>query len=160
MKTRNLKTVMSLITVLFLLIGNTAMAQGHANRAKGKQAIAMEIPNLSADQKAKIQSLRTAAMKESLVLRSTLQEKRAHLNTLSIAENADQKAIDREIDDISKLQSKLMKINAKLRQDIRAILNDEQKVYFDTHYKQFMRKHGAMHKKAKYNKISNTPNKQ
>jgi len=149
MKTRKLKLVLSLMVVSMLLIGNTAMAQrGQRNGQGYGQGPAVnrsqvdrkvEIPNLSDDQKAKIETLTTKALKESNLLRSQLKERRAHLNTLSIADNADQKTIDTEIDEIGKLQTKLIKVHAKLRQDIRALLDDDQKAYFDIHYRQIMR---------------------
>lgn len=131
-----------------LLIGNAAMAQsgqrngqgyGHGQGLNNGQVNkSFEIPNLSDDQKAKIETLKTKALKESNLLRSSLNERRAHLNTLSIADAPDQKAIDNEIDEMGKLQTKLRKLHAKLRQDIRALLNDDQKIYFDTHYRQIL----------------------
>lgn len=149
MKTRKLKFVLSLMVVSMLLIGNTAMAQRGQRNGQGygqgpaanKTQVnkTSKIPNLSDDQKAKIEKLKTKALKETNLLRSQLQEKRAHLNTLSIADKVDQKAIDNEIDEIGKLQTKLMKIHAKLRQDIRALLNEEQRTYFDVHFKQMRR---------------------
>jgi Spy/CpxP family protein refolding chaperone len=159
---KTIKSVLSLMLVTLLFVSNAAMAQGPgAKGGKSQLKPAVEIPNLSADQKTQIQSLKTAAMKESLALRTELKEKRAHLNTLAIADKVDQKAIDNEIEAIGKLQTKLMKIHAKLRQDIRAILNDEQRVYFDTHYRQLMKKHVARQRKSNnYNKSKKAPKRQ
>lgn len=154
MKTRKLKLGLSIMIASILLIGNMAMAQSGQRNGQGQGQgqgygqgqgpnngqvyKSFEIPNLSDDQKAKIETLKTKALKESNLLRSSLNERRAHLNTLSIADAPDQKAIDNEIDEMGKLQTTLRKLHAKLRQDIRALLNDDQKIYFDTHYRQIL----------------------
>ncbi len=155
MKTLKLKSVISLLMVsmLFISLGLFAqqgqakpmrMKQGsmQVNKANGQRQQSMNsIPNLTDVQKKNIQTLRTDMMKQMLPLRSLLKEKKAHLNTMSIATKVDQNAINKQIDDIAKLEAKIMKLRAQFRQKMRATLTDEQRVYFDAHFNQMMNRH-------------------
>ena len=89
------------------------------------------IPNLTEDQKKKIKELKTPLHKEVLPLRNQLAEKRAHLKTLQTAEKADLKSINSTIDEMSQLQSQIMKRRAAHTQAIRVILTDDQRIAFD-----------------------------
>lgn len=91
------------------------------------------IPNLTADQKTKIQALRVAHQKEVTPLKNELAEKKAHLRTLETAEKSDKDAINKTIDEISTLQAKIMKLNASHRMAVASNLTDEQKVFFNSH---------------------------
>lgn len=147
MKTTRLKLAISSLIISVLLISNVAKAQqGQGQMPQRNQAqCSSQIPDLSEDQKSQITKLKTQALKETTTFRNQLAEKRAHLKTLSTAENADQKAIDAEIDAISSLRAKIMKVQAKLRQDIRALLSDDQRVYFDNNCNRGGRYNGKGH---------------
>jgi Spy/CpxP family protein refolding chaperone len=90
------------------------------------------IPDLTEDQMTKIKSLRLEMMKETNPLKAQMKEKKAHLNTLAIAEKADMKAIEKTIDEMGAIRVQMMKAHAKMRQDVRAILTDDQRVIFDS----------------------------
>jgi len=92
-----------------------------------------KIPNLTEEQQDKISKIRTTHLKVSNELRNKLKEKRAHLQTLTRTDNVNQKEVDATIDDITSLQNQLMKNVTKMRLEIRALLTDEQKVYFDSY---------------------------
>ncbi len=89
------------------------------------------IPNLTDDQKKKLQELRTPHAKEVLPLENQLGEKKAHLRTLQTADKADLVAINSTIDEMAQLQSQLMKKRAAHTQAIRKILTDDQRIAFD-----------------------------
>ena len=89
------------------------------------------IPNLTDDQKKKINDLRTPLHKEILPLRNQLAEKSAHLKTLQTAEKADLKSINTTIDEMAQLQSQITKRHAAHTQAVRALLTDEQRIAFD-----------------------------
>jgi len=91
----------------------------------------MNIPNLTEEQKTKIKSLRLATMKEIQPLRNQLGELRAKGKTLTTCEKSDMKAINANIDDITKLQNQIMKIREANHQQIRVLLTDEQRIFFD-----------------------------
>ncbi len=92
----------------------------------------MMLPDLTEAQTAKIKTLRTEMLKQINPIKAEMREKRAHLQTLSIAEKVDMAAINKTIDEIGALKTKIMKIHAKFRQDFRALLTDDQRVVFDS----------------------------
>ncbi len=130
MKQKNLiSAFIFLSTVVFSVNAQDTKSNPHCN-GKGPMG---QIPNLTETQKTKITDIRTAHMKISNNLRNQLKEKRAHLQTLTLLDNPDQKAIDGTIDEITGLQNQLMKNGTAMRIEIRSQLTDEQKVYFDSH---------------------------
>lgn len=106
------------------------------------------IPNLTAEQKTKIQALRVKHQKEVTPLKNELAEKRAHLHTLNSVEKPDINAINKTIDEMSALQTKIMKSNASHRIEIASNLTEEQKVFFNSHQGKMnrgKRGHGMRH---------------
>ena len=59
-------------------------------------------------------------------------ELKAKQHTLSTTDKPDLNAINANIDEISKIQGKMMKIKAADNQKIRGLLSDEQKMQFDS----------------------------
>lgn len=100
--------------------------------------------NLTDDQKAKIKDLKIAHQRESLTLRNKMQELRAHLQTLSTADKADLKAINATIDEITQTMNALMKSREAFRQQVRALLTEEQRIEFDLNASKRMMKHKGM----------------
>ncbi len=136
-----------LILIMVAAFGTITMAQGHkAGPKKAPMEMRMKrmLPDLSDDQIAKIKAYRLEMMKEVTPLKAQIKEKKAHLQVLSIAEEPDMKAINATIDEISKLQAKLMKTMAQFRQNVRAILTVDQRIVFDN-----MMQSGAFHKKVR-----------
>ncbi|HTH57814.1 MAG TPA: periplasmic heavy metal sensor [Cyclobacteriaceae bacterium] len=131
-----------LTMIALIFIANTLMAQtADSARVLHRKQMAMHprhqgdmmgIPNLTDDQKSKIKAQRVAFGKEALPLTNQLIEKRAHLRTLQTAQPYDANAVNATIDDISKTESQLMKKQAANREAIRKLLNDEQRLAFDS----------------------------
>ncbi len=120
--------------LLFLNAGNMMAQKKDSLKSShhGHQMASMYgIPNLPEDQKKKIKELKTPLHKEVLPLKNQLAEKKAHLKTLQTAEKADLKSINSTIDEMTQLQSQIMKKNAAHTQAIRSILTDEQRIAFD-----------------------------
>lgn len=92
------------------------------------------IPNLTDEQEAKIDELRTAHLKEVTPLRNQLNEKRARLQTLESAEKADMNEINKTIDEIAQLKANIMKKGAAHRAAVASQLTDEQKVFFNSRH--------------------------
>jgi len=150
------RSLLIIMMIAAMSMSTTVFAQGRGNgqgMKKGKQTEQMmkQIPDLSDEQMDKIKNLRIEMMKQITPLQAELQELKAHLRTLSVAEEADMKAINKTIDKISALQGKIMKIHAKFRQDVRSVLNDKQRVVFDSKAGHMMKGHKGHHgsKKAK-----------
>lgn len=102
------------------------------------------IPNLTDEQKAKIKDLRLATYKETKVFKNQLGELNARKRTLESADKADFKAIDANIDEIARVKASIMKARAHFKQQVRALLTDEQRLAFDMHSEKhnFHRGHG------------------
>lgn len=89
------------------------------------------IPDLTEDQEAKILKLRNKHLRNAELKRAEIGEKQARLNSLRLAENQDVNAIDKTIDEMSSLQASLMKAREAHRREVRDLLSDDQKVWFD-----------------------------
>lgn len=84
------------------------------------------------EQKEQIKALRLEAATKIKPLRNELRELKAHQQTLETADNADMKAIYKNIDSIAGVQAELQKIRAEEQQKIRSLLTEEQLLKFDS----------------------------
>ena len=129
----------SAIIAIVLLLASSGNVLSQANLQQGPRGpragadFTPGIPGLNEDQKTKIKDIHVAHMKEVQALRNQMGELKAKQKTLSTAEKPDQKAIDANIDEISKVQNQMMKKMSATHQKVRALLNDEQKLWFDNH---------------------------
>jgi len=89
------------------------------------------IPNLTADQQTKITELRTSHWKERQNFSNQLAEKGVRLQILRSADNIDMNAINKSIDEIGVIQTGMMKNQEQHFQTVRAMLTDDQKVYYN-----------------------------
>jgi len=122
-----------LITLLFLNASRMMAQKSDTTKSHrhGHHAAMYGIPDLTEDQKKKIKDLKTPLHKEILPLKNQLAEKKAHLKTLQTADKADLKSINTTIDEMTQLQSQIMKKRAAHPQAVRALLTDEQRIAFD-----------------------------
>lgn len=141
----------SVIAILLFVFSAGVIAQPGPGRQKKpadgfRNASNAGIPNLTEEQKTKMKEIRLGHLKETQPLKNQLGELKARQKTLSTAEKPDMKAIDSNIDDITKVQNQLFKKSAAAHQQIRSLLNDEQKLWFDSrpmhkmHHKNGMQK--------------------
>jgi len=141
------------LAVVLIFASNLLFAQKGQKmpQAQKKQSgIENRIPDLSDQQKEKIKSERTAFMADILPLRNQLNEKQAHLKTLQTAKEPDMNAINKTIDEMGAIRTDIAKRRAVFQQKVRSELNDEQRVYFDTHFSKHKKmKQGKMHKGCK-----------
>jgi len=147
-----------MIVSMFVLSTALSAQKGNMNGMKNNKSKStyyqqnqfQRIPDITDSQKDQLKTLRTKMMKESLPIKNKLMEQKAHLNTLSSAENADMKAINKQIELIGNTKTEMMKVTANFRQEVRKVLTDEQRVFFDTHK-------GHMKHKGNYQKGMNCP---
>lgn len=90
------------------------------------------IPGLTSEQQQSIDKLRTVHLKKVSQLRADLQEKKARLQSLRVADTYNEKEINKIIDDMAAVRADLMKENEDHRQKVKALLNDDQKEWFDS----------------------------
>ncbi len=135
---RNLKLRVKEVLLIAAMISFTSniFAQGYGRgygrmNGAGTGYYCSNIPNLTQEQQTKLETLRAEHWKNVQNDRNLLAEKAAHLRTLRTAEKTDMKAIDKTIDEMSVIRTKMQKSREKHIQDVRKILTDEQKVYFD-----------------------------
>lgn len=92
-----------------------------------------EILDLTDEQTAAIEKLHLDFQKETLSVRNKIQEKNAQLNTL-ITEGADRNKIDQLVEEIGELRTTVHKGRIGTHLKVRELLNDDQKVKFDSHF--------------------------
>jgi Spy/CpxP family protein refolding chaperone len=122
--------------LILLLIGSAAM---YGQKDMGMH---QNLPGLTEDQKTQIEKLRVVHMKEMQTAKNLVAENRARYQTLMTADKPDISAINKNIDEYSALQADMMKKQAAHRQEIRKLLNDEQRLIFDSRHQGGEMKHG------------------
>ena len=138
MKTRFL--IVSMLAALF--VSSVAMAQNPEQKndrmdqrpMMARQEFRQDFDRdlaLSDEQKEAVKKIRMETVREVKPLRDELRELEAHQQTLETADNADMKAIYKNIDKISEAKTKMAKIMAKQKQEVRSLLTEEQKLKMD-----------------------------
>lgn len=138
------KFLLPCIGILFL--AHVVSAQQSNPPAKANKEAANHqapmIPNLSEDQKAKIKEIRMKEKRENLTLKNKSKEIEAHLNTLTSADKPNMDEIHKTIDELVAVKGKMKKNKAESVQQIRSLLNDEQRLAFDLKKKEMKKKKG------------------
>ncbi|MEE4176915.1 MAG: Spy/CpxP family protein refolding chaperone [Bacteroides sp.] len=133
------KLIFTLGLAILMFSATTVSAQRGRNfdrqRPEPRQA-ALNIDNLTAEQEAKIQSLRTAQLEQRLKFRNQMDELRARKQTLMTEKNPDMNAVNAVIDQMTTLRGEMAKQAVEHRQEIRNLLTDEQRVKFDARTQQ------------------------
>lgn len=88
------------------------------------------IPDLTDQQKEQIRKIRLKGLKELLPLKNQLKEKRAQLRTLTTGQ-ADMPSAYEVAEEIGMIQTDLLKKRLDIRQQIRELLTEDQRVIFD-----------------------------
>ncbi len=136
----------ALLSGIILMFVSVMFAQPHTGGQQGKEAnteaVAPDcgpghclnmLPGLTEDQKKQIMAKGMAFHKELALIDAQIDEKKAHLKVLEIAEAPDMAAIGKTIDEMMVLKGDIMKKKIAHHQEIRKMLNDEQKMIFDQH---------------------------
>jgi Spy/CpxP family protein refolding chaperone len=105
-------------------------------------AMLEKMPGMTTELKTKMDALKVTHMKQIQALKNKMHELKAHQRTLETADKPDMKAVYANIDEMTKLQNQMMKAQADHRNEIRSMLNDEQKLWFDNHSRGGERKGG------------------
>ena len=132
MKTTKITNVL-LASMLLLFTAFQVNAQRNEERLNPRADRMQQMLDLTEDQETKIEALRTTHMKGMLQFKNKLNELKAKQQTLVNADKADMKVINANIDEITALENKMMKQKAGHHQAVRALLNDRQRIIFDSH---------------------------
>jgi Spy/CpxP family protein refolding chaperone len=103
-----------------------------ANAQRGRQAEAFRIPDLTEEQKSQIEVLRTQQITQSTQHRAAMDELRARIRALRIAENPDLNAINIVIDQMERTRAEHMKSREAHHQQVRNLLTPAQQAIFDS----------------------------
>lgn len=142
----------TIVTLLLLLVGSvTVQAQkkdrperraemkerveqrkGERDRRHRGPELGLKKLDLNEDQKEQMKEIMMEGRKDILPLENELGEKKARLRTLSSGDTYDVKALNQVVDEMSELQASIKKVRIAQKNEIRNILNDEQKFIFDT----------------------------
>lgn len=117
----------ALLGLTAVLAWQPALAQEKPAPPPGLGVMCKHIPNLTEEQKQKIEESQKAFLKEIQPLRNQLRSERFALMSLKTANNPDQKAINAKIDALAKLQAEIEKKQVAHRLQIRSLLTDEQR---------------------------------
>jgi len=134
MRTKYFKVAIITLILTSLLVG-VCLAQPPGKRGprlEMGERFLERIPDLTDKQKEQIKDLKTAHLKEVLPLRNQVQEKQAHLKSISTGDNVDMDKVNNTIEEIGKLKLEMAKKRAAHKQEIRNILTEDQRVVFDS----------------------------
>jgi Spy/CpxP family protein refolding chaperone len=139
MKNLKIKYAFAFFLIVFGL-SNIANAQHHkfgphedGMAKKDHHERNMNIPDLSDEQKEKIKGMMVESRKKIQPIENELGEKGAKLHTLSTSESPERKALESLTKEIGSLQTEILLIRTLHKQDVRSILNEEQRLVFDSH---------------------------
>jgi len=138
----------SLLIVLLAIFAITTEGYAQRGRGMGMQSgnrgfnqaagqgtgygnyLCASIPNLTNEQTAKIEDLRLKHFSEQQTFHNELGELRARRRTLC-SSNASINQLDDNSDAMTTLRNKMMKKRDRYRKEVRALLTQDQQVYFD-----------------------------
>jgi Spy/CpxP family protein refolding chaperone len=140
MKKWNFNTIILLSVALLMATGFDAFAQrgrgmarpGTPNRTGEIGWVCPAIPDLTEEQSGQITTLRTAHLKEMQSFRDQIDMNRIEYRAMMRADDANMADISANIEERSALRSSMEKAQASHIQEIRSLLNEEQKVWFDS----------------------------
>lgn len=141
------RSIIVLIFIIMLVFGvNSIVLSQNSVSSETKENIIhnhfMGIKNLTNEQMNSIDKLKLSHRKEMLTARNILNEKQAHLKTLSTSDKVDMNSINSTIEEIGALKTDMMKKREAYKQEIRKLLTEEQRVTFDVNfYKRKIEKH-------------------
>lgn len=109
--------------------------QGQMQNMRGNQGAQHQMLiaklDLSDEQHKQIQAIHLSGQKGMLTLRTTLKQKRAELRTLTIGDNYDEAKVTRLAEEIGKLHTQMLTHRTTHQQQIKNVLNEEQRIKFD-----------------------------
>jgi Spy/CpxP family protein refolding chaperone len=137
---KRLKKVAMTLTMMVMVISVVNAQEGpqqkqgreYGQRAGERKEVRMDGLNLTDEQQEQMRSMKIKTQKDLLPIKNQLGENKAKMRTLSTVDNVDLKAINKLIDESSKLEASMTKLQMANHQEVRKLLTDEQRVMFDS----------------------------
>jgi Spy/CpxP family protein refolding chaperone len=128
------KIILVLMSAFFIVgITNAQNGMGKSQTSMHKSDCSRFESNLSDEQSEAIEKIHVKTKADIQPLMADIEIKQAELNKLRTSDKPDLKAINKKVDEISILRVQKEKIRMSAEQEIRLLLNDEQRVEFDMH---------------------------
>lgn len=124
---RDMNKVIALLFISTLSL-SAFTQQGKMNPNNGR----CMLPDISEEQQAGIEKLRTEHMKQMTTLKAEARILKAELEQLAIADEADMKKINSKIDELTIVKGNMNKAKHLHRQNVRKLLTEEQRAVFDS----------------------------
>ncbi|MFD2531964.1 Spy/CpxP family protein refolding chaperone [Gracilimonas halophila] len=96
--------------------------------------------NLTSEQKAQVEEIHLNGQKGMIILRNKMQEKNALLRSLRMSEEYDETAVNVLIEEIGELRTAMMVMRTAHMQQVRELLTPEQRIKFDAHQQNSMKR--------------------
>ncbi len=142
---KSLKVLGSLVLIFCISLGGFSQKHGKKDGCDGHNErgnVYKKIPELTADQEKKIESLVLTHKRKRIDFRNKKASKEVHLRTLETSSTPNTKEINKTIEELGSIKTAMAKEGSNHRMQVRALLTEKQKLYFDTHFE----------KKGKHNK--------
>jgi len=110
---------------------NGGMRMGDQMAPEAPHMRMMEIPDLTDDQKNKMEDIHLKYQKQIQPLQNQIGEKEARLRTLMSEEKVNKSDVYKVVEDIGDLQTKIRKLHIDMRIEVSQILTDKQKVFMN-----------------------------
>ena len=140
MKKWNIYTIFLLTVTLLMATGADALAQrgrgiarqGTLNRSSEMGWVCPAIPGLTEEQREEMATLRTAHLKEMQKFRDQIDINRIRYRSMMREDNANMADINGNIEERSEIRTNMEKAHAAHLQEVRALLTEEQRVWFNS----------------------------
>lgn len=110
----------------------------HPDQQDDDGPMPLNLPDLTADQQAKIKKSNLKNLETMTPLKNQMREKRARLATLLATPPVNLKDADMVADEIGKIMTSIMKQQIRHDQEIRSFLTPDQQIIFDSRPKPFL----------------------
>ena len=125
--------ITALIVVIFMSVSAFAQQGGMPCQNPQEPKILNVIPDLTQEQKDKIGEYQTQMLKTTTPLKAEMKQKKAELDVL-MTKDTDIKAKEKVVNEMQDIRTKMQMARITYHDNVRAILNEKQKLAFDNWY--------------------------
>jgi len=128
-----MKVSITIIAVFIISFGLMAQPQNRQGPVQHEGPYGLAVLNLTEEQKSEVKEIHLAKVKETQALKDELAINKAKINALVHKDNPDMKEIVSLVEENGKIitQIQVREIDSKIK--VRALLDEDQKVIFDSH---------------------------
>ncbi|MBL7138333.1 MAG: periplasmic heavy metal sensor [Bacteroidales bacterium] len=111
-------------------------------RMMHKEPRGIDLPDLTPEQRLEMRNTDLKNLKAMTSLKNQIREKHARLVTLLSSDDLDMKEVNKTIDELGVLITRMLRLHVNHDRELRDILTPDQKIIFDTKPKPFLTGHG------------------